>query len=179
MTQSKTKKTIIALTGMMGCGKTTTAAELARLLPEFQRIEMDEIIELRENMSINEIFAQKGETHFRNAEAKLLDELCTRDNLIISMGGGAFLSEKNRKSIEHKAISIYLSAKADTIFERVKNDKKRPLLKSDNPKQHIEKLLQQRTKTYQKADVEVKTDNKSTEQIAQEILEIYKKYGKS
>lgn len=179
MTRSKAKKTIIALTGMMGCGKTTTAAELARLLPEFQRIEMDEIIEQRENKSINEIFAQNGETYFRNAEAKLLDELCTRDNLIISMGGGAFLSEKNRTCIENNAISIYLSANADTIFERVKNDKSRPLLKSDNPKQRIKELLKKRIKNYQKADAEVKTDNKSTEQIAQEILEIYKKYGNS
>lgn len=174
---AKKRKKIIALTGMMGCGKTTTAAELARLLPDFQRVEMDEIIEQHEKMSINEIFAQKGEAYFRTVESQLLKDLCGKQKLIISMGGGAFLSEENRQQLAKKTISIYLSACAETVYERVKEDKSRPLLNSKNPEKKIKEILKQRTPIYEKADVEVKTDNKSVSEIASEIMEIYKKYG--
>jgi len=174
---AKKGRTIIALTGMMGCGKTTVAKELAAILSDFKRVEMDEIIEQRENMSINDIFAQKGEGHFRKVEAQLLKELCALDKLIISMGGGAFLSEENRQCLSDKAISIYLSADEKTIFERVKNDKSRPLLNTGSLEKRIKELLELRAEIYQKADAEVKTDNKDIKQIAKEILEIYNENG--
>lgn len=179
MPQKKPQKTIIALTGMMGCGKTTTAIEIAKLLTDFKKVEMDEIISQQEEMSINQIFERKGEEYFRAIESRLLKELCNQQKLIISMGGGAFLSPQNRQYLAQNALSIYLSALPQTIYNRVKEDKSRPLLNTKNLENKIKEILKQRTSIYEKADVEIKTDNKSVSEIVQEIMEIYKKYGNS
>ncbi len=170
-------KTIIALTGMMGCGKTTVANELATLMPDFTRIEMDEIIVQREEMTINDIFAKKGELYFRNQEIALLKELCENKNLIISMGGGAFLSEENRCCLKEKALSFYLKTDEKTLCERLKHDKSRPLLKSDNLEKRIKEILDIRSAAYEKADVQIETSTKPAKQIAKEIMEVYKNYG--
>lgn len=170
-------KTIIALTGMMGCGKTTVAKELAALMSGFTRIEMDDIIAQREEMSINDIFVKKGEQYFRNQEAALLKELCESKNLIISMGGGVFLSEENRCCLKEKALSFYLKTDVKTLCERLKHDKSRPLLNSDNLEKRIKEILDIRSETYEKADVLIETATKPAEQIAKEIMEVYKNYG--
>lgn len=174
---SQNVKTIIALTGMMGCGKTTVAKELAALMPDFTRIEMDEIIVQREGMSINDIFTKKGEQYFRNQETVLLKELCANKNLIISMGGGVFLSEENRCCLKEKALCVYLKTDVKTLCNRLKHDKSRPLLKSDNPEKQIKEILDIRSATYEKADVQIETATKPAEQIAKEIMEVYKNYG--
>ena len=177
MEKTKHKKTIIALTGMMGCGKTTTAAELAKYLPNFIRVEMDDKIENQEQMSINEIFEKKGEQYFRQIETKLLDELCKQQNLIISMGGGAFLSEENRNFLKQSTITFYLCASSNTIYNHIKDDNSRPLLKSENPKKRIKDILKLRENIYEKADYTIQTDNKNANEVAEEIMEIYTKYA--
>ena len=167
----------IALTGMMGCGKSTVAKELKRVLPELDYIELDFEIEKREGKTINEIFSNKGEEYFRIVESQLLKEITNKDNQIISLGGGAFLTEQNRKTISTNSISIYLETSVDTIYERIKDDSSRPLLKTENVKDKIAELINNRELSYKLANFTVSTDNKTPEIIAKEILEIYKENG--
>lgn len=167
----------IALTGMMGCGKSTVAKELKRILPELDYIELDFEIEKREGKTINEIFSDKGEEYFRIIETKLLEEITNRDNQIISLGGGAFLTAQNRKILSSNSISIYLETSADTIYKRIKDDTSRPLLKTEDVKAKITELLKKREQNYKLADFIVSTENKTPEIIAKEILETIKTNG--
>ena len=167
----------IALTGMMGCGKSSVAKELKNLLYGFEHVEMDEEIEKKEKLSIREIFEQRSEQYFREVESALVRELSDRNNLIISMGGGAFLKEENRKIFLKNAFCVYLKTSSNLIFERVKNDNTRPLLNVSNLKEKIGELNLNREKFYKFAHIEIITDNKTTKEIAEEILEKYKEYG--
>lgn len=167
----------VALTGMMGCGKSSVAKELQKLLSDYVCIEMDFEIEKQENKTINEIFALHGETYFRNLETKLIEQVSANKNLIISMGGGAFLKEENRKLFLENSICIYLKTEPKTIYERIKADNSRPLLKSNDVFGKINELLNERARYYNQAHHIVITDNKKPEDIAKEILEIYIKYG--
>jgi len=167
----------IALTGMMGCGKSTVAKELKLILPNYQNIEMDVEIEKNEKISINEIFKKYGEPYFRTLETQLIKGLSNKQNLIISMGGGAFLNEENRNIFLEKAFCVYLKTSQNIIYQRVKNDKSRPLLNVDNLKEKIDNLISQREKYYKLAHIEIETDNKTPQEIAKKILEKYREYG--
>ena len=167
----------IALTGMMGCGKSTVAKELASVLSDYQNIEMDFEIEKKESLSISEIFEKYGEAYFRTIEKQLVKDLSHKENLIISMGGGAFLNEENRNLFLKNAFCVYLKTSQNEIYQRVKNDNSRPLLNVDNLKEKIDNLIAQREKYYKFAHIEIETDNKTPQKIAKEILEKYKEYG--
>ena len=171
-----TNKKNIALTGMMGCGKSTISKELSTLLPEFDCVEMDYEIEKKEKTTINEIFSSKGEKYFREIETKLIKELSRKTKLIISMGGGAFLREENRELLKQNSISFYLKTNADEIYNRIKNDTTRPLLKTQDIKAKINEILKNREKYYNLADITIDTTNKKPKEIAQEVLEKYNKY---
>ncbi len=167
----------IALTGMMGSGKSAISKRLQALLPTYELVEMDEHIVNSEGLTINEIFEKHGETYFRNLETNLIKSFSHKNNLIISMGGGAFLSEENRSLFAKNSITIYLKTNADTIYERLKEDSTRPLLKTADIKSKIDNLLQNRNEKYEMADYTIITDNKSIQELAQEVLEIYKTNG--
>lgn len=167
----------IALTGMMGCGKSTVAKEIKSILADYTWIEMDSYLEKKECKSINEIFSTYGEDYFRKIESQYIESLSEDFKQIISMGGGAYLNEDNRKNFSKNSFSVYLKASADTIYERIKDDNSRPLLKSKDIKAKIKELLEIREKMYELADCTVITDNKSVNEIALEILEKYKKHG--
>lgn len=164
----------IVLTGMMGSGKSSVAASLAKLLPDFELVELDAVIENREKISINDIFELRGETYFRTVETDIIKELSSRGKLIISLGGGAFLKEENRQLLKANSFSVYLSATVETLYNRLKNDESRPLLKSTDLYSRIECLLNLRREIYELADFEVKTDGKAIDIVASEILRNYK-----
>ena len=93
-----------------------------------------------------------------------------KENIIISTGGGVILKEENRKLLfNDEVFTIYLKAKPDTIFNRIKNNKTRPLLLVDNPEREIEKILLSREQFYKKANLTVHTDNKTLQEITDEI----------
>lgn len=167
---------IIALTGMMGSGKSSVAAELVKFFPNWKLVELDFEIEKNQQLTINEIFAQKGEAYFRNVESALLADFLTVENTIISLGGGAFLSENNRKVLEKEAFTVYLSANAETIYNRIKNDSSRPLLKADDVLNRIAEILDIRKPVYELADSTVITDDKNINEIVQEVLEKYQQW---
>ncbi len=164
----------IVLTGMMGCGKTTVGKALVKSLKDYIFVDLDEVIVDLEGISIPDIFDKKGEDYFRTLEEQLVEEFCEEENLILSLGGGAFESKKNREKLLNTGKVIYLKSSVDRLFERVKNDTNRPLLKCENPKGKLEKLLALREPNYLKSHYIVETDNKTIDEIANEILDLFK-----
>ncbi len=163
----------ISLIGMMGAGKTTVGKFVEKLTKEFSFIDIDEEIVKSQNCSISKIFETKGEAFFRKLESEFLFKILSSENQIISTGGGIISSVENINLLKSKSIVIYLSASANVLYNRIKEDTSRPLLNSSNVKQKIETILQKRLPSYKQAHFEINTENKHPQEIAQEIIKIF------
>ena len=160
----------IFLIGFMGAGKSTVVAELERQL-HIPRAEMDALIVEREGMAISDIFAEKGETYFRDAETALLKDLTEKKGIIISCGGGAVMRDENAALMKQCGKIVLLTATPETIYERVKDSTDRPILNGNMNVDYIRELMEKRKDRYLAvADVVVATDQKSAEEITREIL---------
>lgn len=162
-------KANIVLIGLMGAGKSTVGKALANSL-NWKFIDIDEEIVKQENMSINDIFAQKSESYFRELETQVIKKFSTYKNAVISLGGGAFEREENRKILLNSSTIFYLYANVDTLYNRIKTDSSRPLLNCENPKAKLQELLEKREPNYKKAHYTIDT-TKSIEEILNEIQE--------
>ena len=160
----------IVLIGFMGTGKSAIANCLSKMLP-METVEMDEVIAERARMSISDIFAVHGEEYFRNLETNLLVELQEKSNVIISCGGGTPLRDNNVAEMKKNGRVVLLTAKPETIYERIKNSHDRPLLENNKNISFISKLLEERKAKYEAAaDVVIETDDKNKLQISEEIV---------
>lgn len=163
------KKNIV-LIGFMGTGKTTVSRKLSEML-DIKEIDVDAYIVEREQKSINDIFKEQGEEGFRDIETASLDEI-KNEKGIISCGGGAVLRDKNVEILKTNGKIVLLTATPQTIYERVKDDDSRPLLKGNMNVDHIKMLMDRRKDRYiEVADVVIETDNKDVDEIAAEIIE--------
>ena len=164
----------IFLTGYRATGKTTVARLVAQALGK-QAIDADVYIEQQAGMTIAEIFTEEGEQGFRNRETIVVQELADRENLVIALGGGAIVREKNREALQGRGITIWLTASADVIFERMNTDpltgQRRPDLTAVGGLEEVRSLLTQRTPLYQAAaDFTVDTEQLSPEDVAAQIV---------
>ena len=162
----------ISIIGMMGAGKTTVGKLLVEKLSGFSLIDTDDLIIKRENKTINEIFNENGEEYFRKVETDIIREIFINDNQIISTGGGIICSDENLEILKGNSLVFYLKANDTTLFERVKNNKERPLLNVDKIHEKIISLLEQRKTNYEKAHFIIETDNKSTNEVVNSIIGI-------
>ena len=162
----------VILIGFMGSGKTTVGLKLSYRLRRTV-LDTDREIEKEEKRTISEIFAADGDPYFRDRETACLKKLTgSANNQIISVGGGLPLREENRRLLHELGQVFYLRAKGETIYERVKNDTTRPLLQGGDPLAKIRTLLEERDPFYMAAaDVVITVDDKSFEQILNEIEE--------
>lgn len=158
----------IVLTGMMGSGK-STVAELFAKSNKATLIDIDTMLELQEGKSISEIFAQNGEQYFRRIEHEIIMSIFEPEDLIISLGGGAFENKDTRKFLLENSKVVYLKTSPTTIYERIKNNDTRPLLQDDMSIEKIEEILNKRENNYSSAHLTINTDNKTPQQIAWEI----------
>lgn len=141
----------IILCGFMGCGKTSVGKRAARLLGR-KFVDLDQYIEERAGMTVTEIFARFGEEGFREREAKAVKEVAKRRNLVIASGGGTVLKEANVAALhESGGLILYLDAPLPALQERLKRDKKRPLLQVPDRRKVIEELHAKRSPLYQAA----------------------------
>lgn len=164
-------KDTIFLIGFMGAGKSTIAKCLKRIY-EREIVEMDQMIEEQEQMSIPKIFEEKGEEYFRGLETSLLMELKGKQNLVVSCGGGTPLRTCNVEIMHKSGRVIFLTASPETVYERVKNSHNRPLLEKNKNVSFIETLMKERKERYEAAaDYLVSTDGRSAEEISWEIME--------
>lgn len=155
---------------MMGSGKTTISKELAKQLNNYEYIDLDTEIEKSTQKKISEIFLRHGEKFFRMLESEKIKKFCTGTNKIISAGGGAFEYEENRKIMLDNAIVIYLTATSQEIFDRIKHQTHRPLLKKDFSVEKISSIIKAREINYKKAHITIDTTGKTPYNITQEII---------
>ena len=118
----------LTLTGMMGVGKSTIGKILAKKL-EYNFIDIDKLIEEKEGSSINSIFKNKGENHFRKIENEMTLTELRRESSVISLGGGAFLNNVIRKNTKKLSISFWLDVPIEELIKRLRKSKQRPLLR--------------------------------------------------
>ncbi|GAB2573502.1 shikimate kinase [Gracilibacillus alcaliphilus] len=155
------------LVGFMGSGKTSVAAELHHKLGWLVE-DMDALIEQAYQTTIPEVFKEKGEETFRQYETEILKQT-TKENTIVSTGGGVIQKEYNRNWLKTHGKVIYLSTSWEEIKRRLVDDENRPIW--NNQDRDKESLLVSRLPYYiEVADIIVETDGKTTEQIATEII---------
>lgn len=161
----------IFLIGFMGAGKSTIAKALCKEL-QMQLVEMDARIVEEQGMSINDIFAQYGEDHFRDIESQLILTLGEEGNTIVSCGGGVVVRSQNIEFMKKSGKVVFLSATPETIYERVKNSTDRPILNGHMNVEYIAELMEKRRALYEAAaDIKIETDGKSRSVICKEIME--------
>ena len=154
----------------MGTGKSAIATYLGENF-NMSIVEMDETIEERQQKKISEIFQDEGEEYFRNLETDLLKEIAGNGNAVVSCGGGTPLREENISIMKENGKVVLLSAKPETIFQRVRYSHNRPLLENNMNVEYIAQLLEKRIDKYERAaDFVVVTDDRSKQEIAEEII---------
>ena len=160
----------IVLIGFMGAGK-STISEFLKTAFAMGVIEMDQIIAEREGMSISDIFEVYGEQYFRDLETNLLIEMQSRTNVVISCGGGTPMRECNVVEMKKNGRVVLLTAKPETILERVKDNHDRPLLENNKTVPFIADLMEKRRAKYEAAaDIVIQTDGKSELEICEELI---------
>ena len=156
--------------GFMGAGKTSVSAALGRML-EWPVIEMDEQIARNEGMTIPEIFAQKGEGHFRRCETALLEGLAAGNACLVSCGGGVPMRQENVAAMRRCGTVVLLTARPEVILERVRDSDQRPLLQGRKNVADISALMAQRRSAYEAAaDVTVDTSDLTIEEVCRAVL---------
>lgn len=160
----------IVLIGFMGTGKSSVSSYLKKAF-DMDVIEMDQIIAKREQMSISDIFKIKGEEYFRDLETNLLVEMQAKTNTVISCGGGVPMRERNVAEMKKNGKVVLLTASAETILKRVKNNHDRPLLEGNKNVEFISELMEKRREKYEAAaDIVIQTDGKTKKEICDEIV---------
>ncbi len=137
----------IVLTGFMGTGKSEVGKLLSRKLG-WQFFDIDELIEKRQGMKISDIFEKKGENFFREIETDTIKEFSKNENAVIACGGGAVLRAENMSALEDNGVIVCLIAQPEVIYERLKEDNTRPLLKVKDPLKRIKEIFEFRNEFY-------------------------------
>lgn len=164
------KKTNIILIGPMGSGKSTIGNLLAKKLNRIF-IDSDHYIEEKTGVDIPRIFDVEGEEGFRQRETCALKELAEQRDIVLATGGGSVIKEENQHILSNCGFIVFLDTSIQQQMSRLKKDKKRPLLQTDNPRQRLEELLTERKPIYQKlADFTIKTDHKYAKAILNNIM---------
>ena len=165
--------------GFMGSGKTTISSAYSKKYNR-ELIEADDIIVERAGMPVTEIFATQGEQAFRDMETALCKELVDLNDHVVSCGGGMPVRPQNVEYMKKNGFIILLEAEPQTILDRVKGFTTRPLLNGNMNVEYIAQLKQKRADIYANAaDVVIHTDNKSVEQILEEVHESIHRAGQS
>jgi shikimate kinase len=166
----KSKKNIVFL-GMMGSGKTSLGSLISKKL-NLIFFDIDRHIEKELNMKITEIFKTKGEKIFRELEEKITLKILKKSNIIISLGGGAFLNRKIRKEVLINHLSFWLKWDHELLLKRIKNNPKRPVaFKLSN--NELINMMKERSKFYSKALYKINCNNCTKIEIANKVLNIY------
>lgn len=160
----------IFLIGPMGAGKSTIGRHLAEMTGK-EFVDSDRELEKRTGASIPLIFEIEGESGFRTRESALLDELSASDGVVLATGGGAVLDPVNRERLRARGVVVYLQADIDTLVQRTRRDRNRPLLQNVDRKLKLTELLEVRDPIYREtAHVVVHTDQRPPKAVAREIL---------
>lgn len=160
----------IFLIGFMGTGKSTISDYLHKTL-NMNVMEMDQMIVQQQNMSISDIFETYGEEYFRDLETRLLVDIQSESNVVVSCGGGTPMRACNVTEMKKSGHIVLLTATPETILSRVKDSHDRPILENNKNVAYISELLEKRREKYEAAaDIIIATDHKNASEICDEIM---------
>ena len=162
----------VVLTGMMGVGKSTIGKNLAKKL-SFRFVDIDQLIEKQEGVSLSKIFKSKSESYFRSVENKITLQELVKKNMVISLGGGAFLDKNIRNTVKNNSVSFWLDLKVNILINRLSKSKKRPLLFNKNLSETVNKIYLERRKIYNEANFRIRCNDLKPDAIINKILKIY------
>lgn len=154
------KKSIV-MVGMMGAGKTAVGQAVAHRL-NVPFLDSDEELVRAANMSIAEIFERDGEDFFRDRETEVIGRLLDTERAVLSTGGGAFMSDRNRDLIASRGVAVWLNADLDLLWSRVRHKDTRPLLRTPDPKATLTEIFNKRVPVYSQAELSVKANPEYT-----------------
>jgi shikimate kinase len=158
------------LTGPMGAGKSTIGRQLSKEL-RLVFYDSDREIENRTGVDIPLIFELEGEQGFRRREQLVIDELTRLPDIVLATGGGAILDPLNRAHLAERGLVIYLHASVYQQLARTRQDRNRPLLQTENPRQRLEGLMRVRDPLYREiADLVIDTDGKRVMAVVNQIV---------
>ncbi|MDR0617422.1 MAG: shikimate kinase [Endomicrobium sp.] len=169
-------KRSIVLTGFMGTGKTQVGKILSKKL-KLNFFDTDGLIEEKIGLQISDIFKKFGENSFRQMEADIVKEISKTDTAVISCGGGTVLNKENIAILQEKGIVVNLYASTKVIYERIKNNSDRPMLKCQNSLIKIEELLQIRKEAYANCDFSFNTDEFSILEVVSGLINKLNRFG--
>lgn len=165
----------VALVGLMGAGKSAIGKRLAvRLGLPF--VDADDEIERAAGCSISEFFEKYGEQEFRAGERRVIGRLLEETPRILSTGGGAYMDPETRGLMKTRAITVWLRAELDVLFDRVKKRTHRPLLRQGDPKEILARLMHQRYPIYAEADIVVESTAQPAERTTEQVIEAIRTY---
>ena len=168
----KSKENIVFL-GMMGSGKSSLGSLISKKL-NLDFYDTDNVIEKKTGMKISKIFKEKGESFFRRVEEKISLEILKKDNIVIALGGGAFLNKKIMEEILKNHLSFWLKWNDKVLIQRIKNSQKRPLAFNLDDDE-LTNLIKKRSKIYSKAKFKINCNNLTKNQIINKATYIYEK----
>ena len=160
----------------MGVGKSTIGKNLAKKL-QFNFVDIDKLIEKKEGLSISLIFKKKGEDYFRKIENDVTLSELKKDDMVISLGGGAFINKSIRKRAKKLSVSFWLDVPVEELVKRLKKSSQRPLLYKKDINKTIKKLFFERKKIYNEADYRIRCNSLKSKDIVNKILSLYEKPG--
>ena len=166
----KSKGNIVFL-GMMGSGKTAVGRLVSKKL-KIDFFDIDEHIEKSLRMKISKIFTLKGEKFFRQFEKKMTINILKKKNIVIALGGGAFLNKSIRQEILTNHTSFWLNLRSRILIDRIKNSSKRPLA-SKATKDELINLIKKRSHFYSKALYKVDCNDLTKNEIVNKVIDIY------
>lgn len=160
----------IVLVGFMSTGKTTVGAALAKRLG-WTFVDTDQEIIRREGLSIPDIFAKYGEHYFRDAETQVIHDIMKGEKQAVSTGGGSVLRKENCDAMAAGGLVVALTAPADVLISRLREDTERPLLQG-GVEERVHRLLKEREHAYDFADATIDTSVLSVEEAVDHILKL-------
>lgn len=167
----------LVLVGLMGAGKSTIGARLAKRL-NLSFVDTDNVVQDEVGCSIKEMMKYAGEDFFRQKEKEVIEKILAKDPCVISTGGGAFINDETRKLIKEKSISIWLKADFEVILDRVSRRNTRPLLEEGDKAETIQRLIDERYPIYSEANIVINSDNGSHMVIVDSIVKSLIELGK-
>ncbi len=165
----------LVFVGLMGAGKSVIGKRVAIMLG-LPFYDSDQEIEEATQMPITEIFKIYGEAKFRTLEQHIILNLIKKSPLVLATGGGAYMNQDIRKAIHQNGISIWLKVDLDILMQRVSTRPTRPLLQTANPKETMQKLMEQRYPLYAKANLTINSHKESPSKVAKNVIRSVQRY---
>ena len=162
----------------MGTGKSAVGRLVAAQL-HFEFADTDQLIEDRTGKRISDIFAQSGETGFREIEEHVVEDLGQMRQTVIATGGGLGANPEHLAKLKEHALVVCLWATPEVIWQRVRSQTHRPLLQCPDPMEKISELLAARELVYRQADILISTGMRSIKEVAFQVRHSFEEARRS